>query len=526
MIPLACAPWESQSTALRWASIDNLPNELILLFLYLLDAQDLVSHRQVCHRWRELIDTDTALRYTVELWANDMIDGLPSGIGVEKRLRGLRDYRMRWENRHFLYDSSVEFDRRDATWFIETPSTDGSVVYRVHGDNFLGLVIVSPPSALRHVDRRVWTVPLSDIPGTIIPGIVTDLEQELVMVTAHPPGSQDITIHFLSLKGAGESHPEAVSPVTPQAPPELQMPYSLSIRYPQICGQHAAWFFSGMSVDHHSCQIEVWDWKAGELIWTHAFENHVVFSFLDPFHIVVVGKASNPPRSLCVYRIITCNARPTPGTSIRLRNVPFDHDPASALVTIRFCVFHDGVNTLFMLLVPARTLYREIEAASSCPTKINPSTVPWGEWGSRGSLLLPLTDYSRQNYLSLIHRGEPFGTRFALPFHIPQEPRGLEHVVLLDFTQGAGRCERADSAALGLMRHALLDPEDWKEIFAESVVQSTLPYRAIVGPDVTLADCQATRSVSVRMVTQPDGFAVMYARSRRDGGPRLDMYYI
>ena len=119
-----------------------------------------------------------------------MIDGLPSEIGVEERLRALRDYRTRWENRHFLYDSSAEFDRRDATWFIETPSTDGSVVYRIHGDNFLGLVIVSPPSALRHVDRRVWTVPLSDIPGTIIPGIVTDLEQELVMVTARPPGSQ------------------------------------------------------------------------------------------------------------------------------------------------------------------------------------------------------------------------------------------------------------------------------------------------------------------------------------------------
>ena len=47
MISLACAPLESQSTALRRASIDNLPNELILLFLYLLDAQDLVSYRQV-----------------------------------------------------------------------------------------------------------------------------------------------------------------------------------------------------------------------------------------------------------------------------------------------------------------------------------------------------------------------------------------------------------------------------------------------------------------------------------------------
>ncbi|KAI0330957.1 hypothetical protein GY45DRAFT_685542 [Cubamyces sp. BRFM 1775] len=317
---------------------------------------------------------------------------------------------------------------------------------------------------------------------------------------------------------------------------------------------------------HHSCEIEVWDWKAGELVWTHTFGNQIIFSFLDPFHIAVIGKAFNPPRSLHIHRVvgtrdnsntqrighsedlshvctvalpppihpnatriyidrITCNTRPT-SSIIPLSDAPFAHDPASALVTIQFTVFHKEANPKFLLVIPARTLYREMERASSCAAIRPPSIVPWTDWGPCGSLLLPLTNHNRQNYLSLIRRIEPFGSRFALPFHIPHEPRDCEHVVVLDFTRSAARRNFTGAAALDLMRLALLDGEEWKDIFAESVVRSTLPYRAIVGPDVTLVDCQAPRPVSVRMVVQPDGFTIMYARSRRDGGPRLDMYHI
>ncbi|KAI0330956.1 hypothetical protein GY45DRAFT_685656 [Cubamyces sp. BRFM 1775] len=171
------------------ALIDKLPNEIILQCLFLLEAQVLTRYRQVCRHWRELIDTDTALQYKIELWANDMIDGPPSEIGIEERLRRLREYQKRWENRQFSCDSSVEFDQRDATWLIEAASTDGSVAYRVRGDNFLDLVVVSPPAALRHVDQRMWTIPLRNIPGKILP-IAIDVEQDLVLVTACPPASR------------------------------------------------------------------------------------------------------------------------------------------------------------------------------------------------------------------------------------------------------------------------------------------------------------------------------------------------
>ncbi|KAH9884816.1 hypothetical protein C8Q73DRAFT_718996 [Cubamyces lactineus] len=559
MIPLADLRRGSQPLT-PCALTDNLPNELLLQCLSELDARDLIRSRQVCCRWRELIDSDATLQYKIELWANDMIDGPPSEIGVEDRLRRLREYQERWDDCELICHSSAEFDHRDATWCIEAPSTDGSVAYRVSGDNFSNLVVVSPPSTLRHVDRRMWTVPLAYIPGIIL-SIATDAEQGLVLVATRPHGLPEITVHFLSLGNAGESHPEAVSPITLQPPPDVQMPHWLNLQYPQICGQQVAWLLSGLG--QHSCEIEVWNWKAGKRIWKHSFGNHIIFSFLDPFHIAVIGKAFSPPNSLQIHRIvgtdsrpdtqpadkhddlsqacavalplihpdntsiyvdrITCNARPTAGT-ITSGNAPFEHDPASSLVTIRFGVCYKDINPQFMLLVPARTLYREIEKASRCSADEHPSPVPWSDWGPSGSLFLPLTDHNHQSYLSLINGIEPFGSRFALPFHIPQEPRGLEHVVFLDFTRSAAQRQRTDPAVLDQMRHALLDPEEWKEIFAESVIRSTLPYRVTVGPDVDLVNCQAW-PVSVRMVIQPDGFTVMYVRGYRYG-PTLDMYHV
>ncbi|KAI0664561.1 hypothetical protein C8Q70DRAFT_244946 [Cubamyces menziesii] len=173
------------------------------------------------------------------------------------------------------------------------------------------------------------------------------------------PG-REYTTHFLSLGRAGETHPDAISPVTRALPPELQGAFWLSVQSPQICGQHAAWLLSGTGPC--GCHVEVWDWKAGKLVWTRTFPNDVIFTFLDPFHIALVGKAFSGPRSLVIYRVASADVDPvcslglpplvSPGSSLIFcdkiicntrpagtwptSTAPFQHDPAAALVIIHF----------------------------------------------------------------------------------------------------------------------------------------------------------------------------------------------
>ena len=207
---------------------------------------------------------------------------------------------------------------------------------------------------------------------------------------------------------------------------------------------------------------------------------------------------------------ITCNARPADKES--KSKTAFEHDPAAALVTIHLgaSIINDVIPRRFLLLVPVRTLYHEIQKALSRPKDRRPETTQWSHWGPHGSLLLPLNDESRRKEFSFIHHLDVFGPRLALPFQDMQEPRGTEEVVFLDFSRAARRNQRTDSATLARFHSST---SDWGNTFAESVRQSSLPYQVIAGPRIVLREPQDTWPVSVRMVVQPDGFALMVRTS-------------
>ena len=142
----------------------------------------------------------------------------------------------------------------------------------------------------------------------------------------------------------------------------------------------------------------------------------------------------------------------------------------------------------------------------SLPRCARPESVQWSCWGPRGSLLLSLNDESRRKDLFPIHRLDIVGPRLALPFQVPQAPRGTEQIVFLGFSRAARRYNRADPAALALFHSST---QEWGDTFAESVRQSFLPYQVIAGPKITLVDPQDPWPVSVRMVVQPDGFTLI-----------------
>ena len=118
-----------------------------------------------------------------------MVDGPPSEIGIKERLKQLREYQRQSQSSHLFCDSGTEFGHEDAVWFIDPPSTDGSAMSHAIGDHLLSATIASPPSVLRHIEKRVWTIRLNGIPDLIFP-ITVDAAQDLLMAIARPPNSR------------------------------------------------------------------------------------------------------------------------------------------------------------------------------------------------------------------------------------------------------------------------------------------------------------------------------------------------
>ncbi|KAI0327208.1 hypothetical protein GY45DRAFT_1154493 [Cubamyces sp. BRFM 1775] len=169
-------------------AISNLPNELLLACLSLLRALDIVKYRRVCRRWRDIIDLDACLQLKIELWTNDLLDGPYNNIDVEHRAILLHEYKARWKNAQFLCDLDYRPGPGGVNGRMQC-SIDGSVSYTRPLRNPFHLVICSPPSALRSLEKRMWALSLDDIDGT---GrmVATDVAQDLLLVAETPPNRQ------------------------------------------------------------------------------------------------------------------------------------------------------------------------------------------------------------------------------------------------------------------------------------------------------------------------------------------------
>ncbi|KAJ8494451.1 hypothetical protein ONZ51_g2313 [Trametes cubensis] len=367
--------------------------------------------------------------------------------------------------------------------------------------------------------------------------ITTDAAQDLLVVAETPPDRQwDVRFYFLSLERSGQQHPNGAPPITRQLPRSMQgeVRYALFVFYMMICGHHVAWCLvrpHGMT-DHLRFDLEVWNWRTGRLVWAREFDSLVIFTFLDPSHIALVGKAYQAPKTLQIHNIVTTDnhmihiptmtADPTLVCSMQLPPVLglrppsvfcdkltckthtstmdsiFESDPASALLTLRFHV--DA--TPFILVVPVWELRREVKKAQALPAYRRRRDLLWSDWGTRCGIILPLGDH--------VHDVEAFGPRLAL---LPKWREGNPdsgRIVLLDFSRSNDQVQYASPVAAELLRSIRFERSIWTSYFSEETMRSTLPYFVTVGPDVSLPreDGEQGARMASRILMQPDGFTL------------------
>lgn len=291
----------------------------------------------------------------------------------------------------------------------------------------------------------------------------------------------------------------------------------------------------------------------------HAFPNPFFFAILDMSHLAVVEVLLDLslPSSIQIYRFAPLREETEPGPppqtldpateepicSLRLppqdapntftsvssftcnayrpstapEQIAFHPDEASAMLSmcIVFIRREDGIWTHHTLLIPLRTIRREIARADALG---HATTSDWTDWGPHGSAFLhmPASPAGSSGFY------EAFGHRYGMLVYDDPPSLTAAQVVILDFSPATSRPRpSSDSEPLkatvgervDLLARRSISQGSWEERFAASV-RSTLPYNVVMGPRVVLP--QGLRAFR-QMLMQPDGFtlivsAMQYAR--------------
>lgn len=190
---------------------------------------------------------------------------------------------------------------------------------------------------------------------------------------------------------------------------------------------------------------------------------------------------------------------------------PFHLDDRSGVLSVQLWFgYGDRANRTearYALLIPLRTIRREIAKADASGKS---TALDWIDWGIHGSVLLHLSPGPAPN---TPQEYEAFGHRYGmLVYDNPPSPRAAQ-VAILDFSLSSTLYHRGSP---GLPNTTAKNGEDplvqksisqgaWEDRFA-APVRSTLPYEVIMGPRVVLPE--RLRYIS-HLLMQPDGFTLV-----------------
>lgn len=156
--------------------LNSLPNELLNLVLEHLEPAFLLRCRRVCRVLHTLIAESPSLQYNIELFAANLIDGPPSGIGKSTRLSTLRAHQraweaVRWSSAHDISLTAAEMSPDLSAWELV-----GGVFAAAVGHHFR---FIQLPSTIRGISRREWTIPNI---GFVMKDFAMDRSQNLLVV--------------------------------------------------------------------------------------------------------------------------------------------------------------------------------------------------------------------------------------------------------------------------------------------------------------------------------------------------------
>ncbi|RPD59571.1 hypothetical protein L227DRAFT_575999 [Lentinus tigrinus ALCF2SS1-6] len=464
-------------------SLLSLPEDLLVHVLGHCDVGDLFACKQVCRRLEQLTTHDVYLQYKIELAVNGMVD-VPSpsgeaGMPVVERLGKLREHRERLRTGTFA-DSG--FAHSWQQWpRVESMPTDGWETHLAFGSS-ISYVVVKPPQreisvcappvlglglpggADSEARMRCWSVPLGVFPEGEVVAASVDIAQDLLLVVQ--PAVEmcgHVMVHLRSLEGPCGPHPQAAQPILLTGDPE-QLSSGLPIRravmsHIQIHENLVAWIYSAPTTYCWICDIEVWDWKAGRLLWRRQFGYEVSFTLLDSRHIVVTGpitnylyvydflktpepadrSSDNESQHILLLKLppserephIQESSIPAPPSS----SVPFWTDPALRIVVVAFS------STRAALLIPYNTIAALIRTRQPALKEC----IPWDNWGPQGTLLLHLTG-KQYPALWMTRHCYPYGSRVAL-MYFEEESYFEGDAIIYDLNPWAARYARCSPHA-------------------------------------------------------------------------------
>ncbi|TFK86727.1 hypothetical protein K466DRAFT_492258 [Polyporus arcularius HHB13444] len=466
----------------------SLPPELVIAVLVNLDFRTILHCRQVCATWKDLVDRDTRMQYTVELGAAGMEDGPPSNLTPSARLALLRERQAAW--RRLAWRSELTFPMGFGPWELQD----------------LNLVLQQLPSAIRGIKAKKWEIP--DV-GMDMRDFSMDPAQDLLVVVEHTM----VGVCCLYLKSllTGAPHPAAVGSAVLRHQTFLR-PHMYII---QIAGDHLGTLLLSRTPGDPS-ELLIWNWRTGHcrLVRGQHFSDSS-FAFLSPRYLLLCpfgNEESDGPdnaqyaNSRRSPRILVLDMDFAPHEPVQLKNieymcdflypklgptcrvvgmtirsapaphwqphpslqVPFSVDQEERLFVVSLYVAEKGQRRIRSLvsLIPSSTFFYSL---SPIPFGTTRHTFTWAEWGPKGSRF-----YVTPSEVTIVWICYVYGMSFVFL----SRDGSQQIVTLLDFNQRDIR--RAGLEKEPLSQHAELVTQATtfadRDIF-EDVVETSLPYR-------------------------------------------------
>ncbi|KAG0692397.1 hypothetical protein DFH29DRAFT_969586 [Suillus ampliporus] len=456
-----------------------LPNWLMLIIFDHIDTPSLLSCKQVCRLFNELISAEARFIYKIELLAEGLQDCSNSSLPVD-RLALLRKYQAGWKTLSFTQLQSTPYSSHP---FLSGPSTEGyrwwfngGVLFQaVFRENALAFSCIQMPSTIRGIPEKRWDLDITCLTSTAQDWVHDPSQGLLVLVELVP--TRGCIVHALDLT-TGHRHPLACSQQLVHDPLGQTVRYSVSTH---IFGHRIGVLLRDKS--SRRLDLLIWDWTTGarELVSKPEYPVILDFAFITEDLLLLTNLVTQRTAQI---QVISCAKLKKAFGYAQLKGMDFllglqippsfhgiseffiRMDPdlnwnAPHSNTVPFCIAQadrlfmftlrfipsqtrdededDEKDDFSLLFVPLSTILKQLKRAGSQ----NQFKVPWSEWGPSGTRMRGL--YSNKAWERTVYGMKYLEIRRSGDFG--------EEIEILDFNQYTAN--RDIPASEGDMWHVL-----------------------------------------------------------------------
>ncbi|KAI0336732.1 hypothetical protein GY45DRAFT_1365691 [Cubamyces sp. BRFM 1775] len=408
----------------------ELPEELLVRILGIIDLSWIVTCSKVCRRFVQVIGETTELRYRLELALAGMVDGPPSAIPKRDRLTALQAYRKAWESGQHPFQIMRVPDHHE---LLRTTPAGPFAIFWVRERWIMHLY--RAPSTFCGITEKSMVL---DFEQHVFEGLRlrksefgVDFEQGLLWCT---PVLEEAYTRFRECRLFCLDDHAAIHPLSAQPSYRFHPPAGHSLRPKttnmfRVNGDLISLVSRSWVTDKRV--ITVFNWKTGVVVWNFSGDFAAEPYIISPTRIVVIDEerltfrlfAIDPDRQAhaspmtvddCMFVLEPPELRESEGTMYSVEEIAFQpppsfpdcsplfaRNPALTVLAVVFSVYTDpkpGVPPTSLeshiMLVPMQTLLASYDFTSTNPSvpaagpSVGGRVVPWGEWGPIGTRII------------------------------------------------------------------------------------------------------------------------------------------